>query len=579
MNMRHLSVKAKLLLMLIVPLLLFATTSVYLLTLNSSNINHLSDTLFETGNRSSSLVLNADRDMYQALTSYMTAISESSDDKKRDAAVKDFQENVGQVNDRLQQAITIVHDQGLGDRAHPDSGKSLEQIATEVRKEFDAWAKLANSHLENMQNITPEGEDKFGASFNSARDNVNQFGEIIDSYSEDIIDEANADKKKTNLITYSSLIVEWIVLLTAGALLIRQISRTVHNVMNKTRRVSEGFLDVPQQTKYSNDELGRIQQSIDSMIGRMRELIGSIADNTRSVAAASDELHASANESSLAAGHVAENIQEVTSLVEAQSNITAEASKAMEEMAIGVQRIAESTGIISEHASDTNGQADYGNELLIKLRGQLDEMSRSIINMSRSVFVLNEKSERIGAITEKITGFANQTGILSLNASIEAARAGEHGRGFAVVAGEIRKLAASSLESANTINDLIADTRTEIGNASAYMKSTVSQAEKGTAFMEEVADGFQAIAASIKQVASQIHDTSAVTEQMSASSEEVSASMEQSTSSVREVASKAETVAAATEEQLALVENIAHSAEQLQEVVRNLNKAVHYFKL
>ncbi|MFC5467300.1 methyl-accepting chemotaxis protein [Cohnella suwonensis] len=578
MKTSHLSVKTRLLLMLIVPLLLFAGTAIYLLRLNTANINDLSDALYGTGNQSSTLVLNADRDMYQALTDYLVVQSNSFDQQEKDAAYKDFKDNVTQVNSRLKKAIEIVRAHGLEHTAHPESGKTLSQIAVDVQKDFNAWVGQSDNNIRNKQSAS-NGEAKLLATFEEARENVNQFGEIIEEYGKQVIDETNAKNSRTNMVTYSFLIAEWIILLLAGALLIRQISRTVHNVMNKAQRVSEGYLDMPQQSVYAKDELGRIQQSVDTMITRIRELVGSIANNTCSVAAASEELDASAKESSSAASQVALNIQEVTSLVDVQLNITTETSKAMEEMAVGVQRIAESTAAIADHAAETNGQADRGFELLSKLKEQMEEMAQSIANMNRSVAILNEKSERIGAITENITGFANQTGILSLNASIEAARAGEHGRGFAVVAQEIRKLAANSLESVNIINNLILETRDEIGNASRYMHSTVAQAERGTSVMEEVSGGFLAIVASIKQVAAQIHDASAVTQQMSASSEEVSASMEESTSSVREVASKAESVAAVTEEQLALVENIAHSAEQLNGIVRNLNTAVSYFKL
>jgi methyl-accepting chemotaxis protein len=228
---------------------------------------------------------------------------------------------------------------------------------------------------------------------------------------------------------------------------------------------------------------------------------------------------------------------------------------------------------------NTTEMAEVGSEKLAKLKEQMELMSAAIGDLSRTVGVLSDKSDKIGDITDKITALANQTGILSLNASIEAARAGEHGKGFAVVAQEIRKLAATSLESAQSIHELIGDTRNEIGHASEYMKATISQNEQGAATLVEVAYGFETIVESIKEVSRQLHDTSAVTEQMSASSEEVSASMEQSAASAKNISDKAQSVSAATEEQLALAENISHATEQLQAIVQALNNSVRYFKL
>lgn len=576
--LNNISIKTKLLIMLFVPLILFATTSIYLLQLNSSNINMLTSALYDTSNRATTLVLNADRDMYQAYSAYQQLQSTYVSQADKDAAAIDFTENVQQVDDRIQQALDILDKENLTQLSHSTSGKSIDAIIQDVGLLFNNWVEQAKSNMQKMT-FSLASEAKLLAQFEDARENINQFGEILDVYAVEKVTTINEEKNRTNSVTYTALIIEWILLCLFGFILIRKLTRTVALVQLKTKQVSAGDLIYSPQKKYDKDELGQILFSVDNMIGIMRGLIGSIADNTKRVAVASDELSHNAQESTSAASHVAENIQEVTSLIEVQSTITEEASKAIEEMSIGVQRIAESTNTIAEHSHETNNQADQGAEMLNKLRQQMNQMMDTIWNLNQSIATLNEKSAKIGAITEKITGFANQTGILSLNASIEAARAGEHGRGFAVVAHEIRKLATQSLESAEVINELIADTQSEIDQASEHMRTTVVQGKSGASILDDVANGFETIALSIKQIAEQIHDSSAVTEQMSASSEEVSAGMEQSSSSAKNISGKAQDVAAATEEQLALVENIAHAADQLRSIVGSLNDSVRFFKL
>lgn len=578
LKITNISVKTRLLLMLFVPLVLFAGTSVFLLKVQSNTIDEFTESLYDSGSQVSSLVLNADRDMYQAYSDYLIVVSPTSDMKMKEAAIKDFGDNLKQIQERLGQAQERTATSEITTTLHPETKQSIAEIAEVFGKDLSAWIELTTQRIQQPK-ADPNADAEIAKAFESARNNIDKIEAIIEQFQLETINKEKDENKQLTFGTSVGLIIVWIVLNLSGFILIRQITRTMNQVREKAQRVYDGYLDKPAEIKYSKDELGGIQRAVDGMIVRMRDLIGSIADNARSVSAATNELGVSANESTNAASHVAENIQEVTSLVETQSKIMEESSKAMEEMTIGVQRIAESTGSISHHANDTNRQAEIGNELLVNLKSQMELMSSEIERLNDSVTVLNEKSAEIGAITENITGFANQTGILSLNASIEAARAGEHGRGFAVVAGEIRKLAASSLESANSINELVTDTRAEIDNAGGYMRSTLSQVQRSAALMQEVAEGFAAIVGSIRQVAEQIHETSSVTEQMSASSQEVAASIDQSSSSVREVAAKSESVAAATEEQLALVESIARSADQLNGIVRSLNAAVEQFKL
>lgn len=572
------SIKTKLLLMFFIPLVLFAVAALYLLSTLSSTVDRLSDRLYEKGSEITQHMLTADRDLYQALTAYQSVTLRESDAESREAALASYEENVQQTIDQITLAKGRIEQGGLQDMKHPASGKTLGELLSEIDSGLSNWSARTAEVLQDPSLVMTE-QSEIDAVFDTTRGYIDQIQEVMEQYQQQAIQEEKDAASQIAAAMYTSLVIEWALLIAGGLWIIRQISRTIDRMRWKTRRVSEGYLDLPETTRYSKDELGQIQKDVDDMILRMRELIGEIRSSSQSVSAATDELAVSAHESTAASSHVAENIQEVTGLVEVQSNTISETSKAIGEMTIGVQRIAESTGEIAVHAADTNERAEQGNELLTKLREQMDIMAGEISRLAGTVAVLNDKSAEIGAISENITAIAKQTGILSLNASIEAASAGEHGRGFAVVAEEIRKLAGNALKLAQGINDLVTDTRQEISNASEQMQSSIAQVERNSTLMQEVAAGFQAITASVRHVSEQIHDMSAVTGQMSASSEEVSASMEDTAASIREVSGKAENVASATEEQLALVENIARSADQLRGIVDNLNKAVGYFKV
>jgi len=572
------SIKTKLVLLLVVLLGLYMLAALYLLSALSSTVDRMSDRLFEKGSGITELVLNADRDLYQALTGYLSAAVVYSDPASREAAVADYTENLQQSRDLISAAKALIEEGGLQDLQNPESGKTLRELADEVENGLASWAALTAEVLRDPLSFYSK-QIEIDVVFNTTRGSIDQIEDVMKDYQQEAIREERGSAARIAEIMYYSLAVEWVLLIAAGILLVRQISRSVDRIRQKTRRVSEGYLELPETTRYPKDELGQIQKDVDNMTVRIRQLVEEIQIGAQAVSTATHELAAAADDSSKASSHVAANIQEVTGLVETQATITSETSRAIGEMAAGVQRIAESAGTIAANAEAMNTQAQKGYEFIISLKEQMDVTVEAISRLDGIIATLNQKSSEIDAIAGNIKEFAQQTNILSLNASIEAARAGEGGRGFAVVADEIRKLAAHSMESAGGIDALISDTQGEIMSAGEQMRTTIEQVERSSALLQQVADGFRKMADMVRQIYGQIHEASSVTQQMSASSEEVSASMEQAADSIREVSAKAENVSAATEEQLALAENIASSAEQLRSVVANLNKAVGYFKI
>src|SRR5690606_17940812 len=126
-----------------------------------------------------------------------------------------------------------------------------------------------------------------------------------------------------------------------------------------------------------------------------------------------------------------------------------------EQVREGISHIAESSLKVSELAIHTMTQAEIGGQAVTDTVNQMSSIQSSVSESNRMISSLSERSTEVGTILNVITGIAEQTHLLSLNAASEAARAGEHGRGFAVVAGEVRKLAEQSQQSATGIFNII----------------------------------------------------------------------------------------------------------------------------
>lgn len=574
------SIRVRLILLLLIPSLLYLGSSVYLLQVNKSNMDTLSSSLYETTEKSVSLILNADRDMYQALNAYQLLVSGTLTAEEKTNQLKVLKDNIDQTNTRVGQAVTILKSKELLQTAHTEKKATIEQSAASFQASFDQWVKEANAVVQaGSVGKGVLNESKLAATFEKGREGLNVIGEILDIQAKQSIVDIEQENNATAKGVYIGVAVIVVLLFGAGGFVIRKIISVIRRILIITGEVAAGDLRHEPQLTYSQDELGQISASVDHMVAKMRGLIGTIAHNTQFVHDASVELSDSSKESAHAAEHVASNIQEMTQEVEVQVRSSEETSRAIEEMAIGIQRVAENSNVMADHSSLTSQHASLGNELLSKLQHQIVNILSSVEQLSMTVQSLTRKSDEIGQIASSITSFANQTNLLSLNASIEAARAGEHGKGFNVVAQEIRKLASQSIESADGINELIHETRVEIASVSQSMNTTKQEASAGSQMMQEVNQSFETIMQSVTHIVTQIHETSAITQQMSASSEEISATMDQSASSSSQILMRSQTVAAATEEQLAMMQNIAAASEQLKSVVDTLNESVTYFKI
>ena len=132
----------------------------------------------------------------------------------------------------------------------------------------------------------------------------------------------------------------------------------------------------------------------------------------------------------------------------------------------------ESQDRLEKDAFDVINSSDTSLNMVRDSIGSVEEILKMISDMNEVVNDASEKInqlEQLSAQIEKfvtvISGIANKTNILSLNASIEAARAGEQGRGFAVVAGEVRNLAAQSSKSSREITDTLAKVQSSVKDA------------------------------------------------------------------------------------------------------------------
>ncbi len=387
--------------------------------------------------------------------------------------------------------------------------------------------------------------------------------------------QAGAVSKTVSIISVTTAVV---VLILLSLFIIRSITRPIRDLQHLMEQAADGdFTSVG--THLYRDEAGALTRSYNTMVESLSGLVKRIAENAVTLAASSEQLLASSEQSAQTTQHIAGQIQDISSGTESQARGTAEISRTMEEMNIGIQRIAESASELAADSQDSERNVASGHDKLEEAIREMEQIHRSIGSLSEVVTSLNEKSASIGDITDTIKAIAEQTSLLSLNAAIEAARAGEEGRGFAVVAAEVKKLAEQTQESSASVSGLIQDIQSETKIAFQGMELSRNQAENGRVVMSDVSRVFDGIMSSTRHLSVQLHEVSAVTEEMSASSEQVLATVESTAVIAGTAKDMSQSVAAAADEQLASVQEVTGSAAYLSKLAQDLQTSIERFKI
>lgn len=255
-----------------------------------------------------------------------------------------------------------------------------------------------------------------------------------------------------------------------------------------------------------------------------------------------------------------------------------ESVAALEEMSIGIHKIADSGNDMTNTSNDVAEFISKGHEESKQVVVQIKDVQKMFYQAGTKVAELSNQSKQIQEITVVMTGIAEQTNLLALNAAIEAARAGEAGKGFAVVADEVRKLAEQSKRSAEEIRTLIDNFELVTNEVNDVVNITSTKVTEGTESVQEIGNMLERIVSMINQINLEIQDTSAVTEEMSAGSEEILAAFEDIKGFARNTASQTIEVASSTEEQTKAMGTLEAMSGDLQKVAQSLTKLIEKFE-
>ncbi|MFV2049815.1 methyl-accepting chemotaxis protein [Metabacillus litoralis] len=329
----------------------------------------------------------------------------------------------------------------------------------------------------------------------------------------------------------------------------------------------------------SGDELSALATSFNKMTTNLKSMMHEVISTSELVASSAEELTASAEQTSKATETITESIQQVANGAEHSTVSVQESATALEEVTTGVQSIAENASVVSDVGSQATEKAKEGGVFVENTVKQINEISSSVKQSGEVIKTLDKRSQEIGEITKVISGIAEQTNLLALNAAIEAARAGEHGKGFAVVADEVRKLAEQSQISSSQISNLIKEIQEDMVLSNKSIDKVSVEVQEGLNIVKQTEGSFKEIYKYMVQLSEQINDMAATAQEISASTQEVSATVTGITKISNETSMHSQNVAASAEEQLASMEEVTASANSLSTLAEDFQKLINRFKV
>jgi len=335
-----------------------------------------------------------------------------------------------------------------------------------------------------------------------------------------IMDKAVLEQPLNDMLLNQSMIA-LIILIAMAAVT----SWFVARQLNELGRISEALADIAEGDGdltrrlevRSNDEVGQLADKFNLFVGRLHTMVKNVRDVTVA-------LNQGATESADAASQRSQRISQQ------QDEITMVAT-AVTEMASATAEIASNADNTAKNANQSVELGAEGYKQMQQSQQSIHQLAEELTNAVGIIGELEQHGQEISTILSTISGIAEQTNLLALNAAIEAARAGEQGRGFAVVADEVRVLSQRTHSSTEEIQSKISGLQKATASAVSVMTESHKLVETSVEDVNQTGDSLNAISEAIQMISDMATQIASAAEEQSL----VTADINGNTESVREV--------------------------------------------
>ena len=390
---------------------------------------------------------------------------------------------------------------------------------------------------------------------------------IISSQTDDI-------RNLTIAVTVAASIIAGLL----GTLIANSYSRAIKRILKKLKLVAEGNLTVTVSTR-RKDEFQVLCHGINSMIDHMKTLLANVKSVTGELSAASAQMTNTSDMFLQTSKDIQASISEIEIGTNRLDTDSASCLTQMDSLSEQIQTVSSNTVQIRDLTATTSQSIQLGIDSVDKLNESAKSTYEITQNVITSIETLSEKSKSILEIVNVINAIAEETSLLSLNASIEAARAGEAGRGFTVVAEQIKKLANQSISASDEINEIISEIVENTESAVAVAKKSEDTVALQEKVVEITANSFHDINEKVTTLVNTLATISANMENMEHDRKTTLESVESISAISTETAAGTSNVTTTTNEQLSAIKNLEKEASNMQKLSEQLTEIMVGFQI
>ena len=458
---------------------------------------------------------------------------------------------------------------------HPDESKIGQPVENAAIKQVVADLEAGEEQQKGLVIYEFRGAEKYAAYYVTSNKAAIL---VITADRGDILSAKDAIYARAG----GAAIVIFIVLGIISFLIASKMTRPIVEITNVIKRFSSlNFAESPTTIRISKrkDETGQMARAIGDLREKLVTIVSQIKSQSELLYNASTELDTNASHTTSTVGNVETAVNEIAT---GATNQASETQKATDDIVNMGNMIEHTNSQVESLTSTANLMRESSEEAAATLK-ELDNINQQAIASIDVIYeqtnITNISALKIKEATTLISSIAEETNLLSLNASIEAARAGEAGRGFAVVASQIQKLADQSNESANQIDQiihaLIEDSEKAVktmDEVKTIMNLQSENVHKTGQVFEQVRDGISSSISGVGEIATKTTqldkargDVVDVVQNLTAIAQQNAASTEETSASVMEVSN--------------VMQEIMENANRLKEIASILEENMNSFTL